>query len=645
MSKVGVGSYSEVYSAINDNREKLVYKIIPVENKSGTNKISQKSKSALSDLIITKTLNSLRSGSFEQASHYCENFTNLRGLNYVTSEVDRLQCDGNAQKENYRRKSSYKYLICEMADDGITLHNKKSLTPKEGIAICAQILAAFSVAESAVQFEHRDFHTNNILLTLTETPSLKYKLNNHTFEIPVYKWKVTIIDFTFSRLTVGKEDTPIYTDLQKLKISGLKNSSLFRVYDLQRKALKGNWDHYNPKTNIYWVEFVVKEVLKRVDNYWSSVGVHSKCITSDFYQMLQSWKDTISGVDARSAATGGVESMSKKASSGSEENSKPASVATTTTNSNCSSSTTSNSSNQIGGTTRSPEPPKKMNGLSLSELCCLFCCPPCPGRIAAKLAFLPPEATYTLIPGDASNHSLSLTDRAEWQYSQRDLEMIEVFYTRTSRGNRIACMYVRASSNPRFTVLFSHGNAVDLGQMSSFYLGLGTRINCNIFSYDYSGYGCSTGKPSEKNLYADIDSAWHALRSRYGISPEHIILYGQSIGTVPTVDLASRFEVGAVILHSPLMSGMRVAFPNTKRTWFFDAFPSIDKVPKVTSPVLVIHGTEDEVIDFSHGLAIYERCPKAVEPLWVEGAGHNDVELYGVYLDRLKQFITVDLAN
>ena len=39
---------------------------------------------------------------------------------------------------------------------------------------------------------------------------------------------------------------------------------------------------------------------------------------------------------------------------------------------------------------------------------------------------------------------------------------------------------------------------------------------------------------------------------------------------------------------------------------------------KVSSPVLVIHGTEDDVIDFSHGLAIYEKCPRAVEPLWVE---------------------------
>lgn len=70
-----------------------------------------------------------------------------------------------------------------------------------------------------------------------------------------------------------------------------------------------------------------------------------------------------------------------------------------------------------------------------------------------------------------------------------------------------------------------------------------------------------------------MDAAWTTLRNRYGVSPEHVILYGQSIGTVPTIDLASKYEVGAVVLHSPLMSGMRVAFPDTKRTWFFDAFP------------------------------------------------------------------------
>ena len=71
---------------------------------------------------------------------------------------------------------------------------------------------------------------------------------------------------------------------------------------------------------------------------------------------------------------------------------------------------------------------------------------------------------------------------------------------------------------------------------------------------------------------------------------------------------------------------------------------SISKVPRIVSPVLVIHGTEDEVIDFTHGLAIYERCPRALAPLWIEGAGHNDIELYSQYLDRLKRLINVDLT-
>lgn len=72
---------------------------------------------------------------------------------------------------------------------------------------------------------------------------------------------------------------------------------------------------------------------------------------------------------------------------------------------------------------------------------------------------------------------------------------------------------------------------------------------------------------------------------------------------------------------------------------------SIDKVHRITSPVMVIHGTDDEVIDFSHGLEIYDRTPITVEPLWVEGAGHNDVELYGQYLDRLKKFLDVELPR
>uniref|UniRef100_A0A8C4LED0 Alpha/beta hydrolase domain-containing protein 17C n=1 Tax=Equus asinus TaxID=9793 RepID=A0A8C4LED0_EQUAS len=304
-----------------------------------------------------------------------------------------------------------------------------------------------------------------------------------------------------------------------------------------------------------------------------------------------------------------------------------------------------------------PEPGPRMNGFSLGELCWLFCCPPCPSRIAAKLAFLPPEPTYTVLapeqrgpgapapapaaaaqpaapqpeegPGAGPGAcSLHLSERADWQYSQRELDAVEVFFSRTARDNRLGCMFVRCAPSSRYTLLFSHGNAVDLGQMCSFYIGLGSRINCNIFSYDYSGYGVSSGRPSEKNLYADIDAAWQALRTRYGVSPENIILYGQSIGTVPTVDLASRYECAAVILHSPLMSGLRVAFPDTRKTYCFDAFPRTSFPAEGPAPAMGGARTRAHAGVLPHRLSQSGQNRCQLSPCWflvpTDGRRRND---------------------
>ena len=175
------------------------------------------------------------------------------------------------------------------------------------------------------------------------------------------------------------------------------------------------------------------------------------------------------------------------------------------------------------------------------------------------------------------------------------------------------------------------------------------------------GYGCSSGKPSERNLYADIAAALQELKTRFNVPESQVILYGQSIGTVPSVDLASATPgVAALILHSPLMcvcsafASLRTLFDclgadcelraaafgelgaraleykllkvvrNMQAIYLricrcCDAFPSIEKIPHVRCPTLIVHGTEDEVIDFSHGLSLYESCPSSVEPLWVAG--------------------------
>uniref|UniRef100_A0A0D9YNK3 Serine aminopeptidase S33 domain-containing protein n=1 Tax=Oryza glumipatula TaxID=40148 RepID=A0A0D9YNK3_9ORYZ len=209
---------------------------------------------------------------------------------------------------------------------------------------------------------------------------------------------------------------------------------------------------------------------------------------------------------------------------------------------------------------------------------------------------------------------------------------------RTKRGTEVVAMYVR-QAGARLTLLYSHGNAADLGQMFELFVELSAHLNVNLMGYDYSGYGQSSGKPSEHNTYADIEAVYRCLVETYGASEENIILYGQSVGSGPTLDLASRLpHLRAVVLHSPILSGLRVMYP-VKHTYWFDIYKNIDKIPLVRCPVLVIHGTADEVVDCSHGRALWELSKVKYEPLWVKGGNHCNLELYPEYIKHLKKFV------
>lgn len=77
---------------------------------------------------------------------------------------------------------------------------------------------------------------------------------------------------------------------------------------------------------------------------------------------------------------------------------------------------------------------------------------------------------------------------------------------------------------------------------------------------------------SEQDTYADIEAAYRCLEESYGVKEEDVILYGQSVGSGPALDLATRLpQLRAVILHSPILSGLRVMYP-VKRTFWFDIY-------------------------------------------------------------------------
>eukprot|EP00126_Sphaerothecum_destruens_P005812 Sdes_comp19058_c0_seq1m9650 len=213
------------------------------------------------------------------------------------------------------------------------------------------------------------------------------------------------------------------------------------------------------------------------------------------------------------------------------------------------------------------------------EICSIFCCPPIPSRIASKLAFLPPACSYKLIAKNSDIHLAirQVSATSETSSSQSiNSESSENFVLfkppaflslqgitlRTRKNNTIAAYHIThkgsdSSSQESLTLLYSHGNAVDIGQMVTSLCYLSKILNINIFTYDYSGYGISTGKPSESNCYADIEAAWSYLVDTFGLSSQNIIPYGQSIGSGSAVYIALKHKnlVKALILHSPLSSG------------------------------------------------------------------------------------------
>lgn len=252
--------------------------------------------------------------------------------------------------------------------------------------------------------------------------------------------------------------------------------------------------------------------------------------------------------------------------------------------------------------------------------------------MAAKLAFFPPSPPSYELVDDGLTGLLTLS-----RFPHR--ENVEIMKIPTRKGNEIVAMYVR---NPMATstLLYSHGNAADLGQMYELFIELSIHLRVNLMGYDYSGYGRSTGKPSEHNTYADIEAAYKCLEENYGAREEDIILYGQSVGSGPTLDLATRLpRLRAIVLHSPILSGLRVMYP-VKRTYWFDIYKNIDKILLVNCPILVIHGTADDVVDCSHGKQLWDLCREKYEPLWVKGGKHCDLELFPEYLRHLKKFIS-----
>ena len=193
--------------------------------------------------------------------------------------------------------------------------------------------------------------------------------------------------------------------------------------------------------------------------------------------------------------------------------------------------------------------------------------------------------------------------------------------------------------SPRGLLFFIHGNGGDLSTWTTgvdFY----RKVNYDLFIFDSRGYGKSTGKiESEAQLHADVRAAWDTVAQQYRDRNIPIVIYGRSRGTGLAVQLARDVHPDLVVLvssYASLIAASQRAFPIVPRWVVKYPLRTDTLISDIKSPIMLIHGKQDELIPYSDSEQLRPLVRSPLEYLLVEGAGHNDIHQFPVYLEALE---------
>jgi len=198
---------------------------------------------------------------------------------------------------------------------------------------------------------------------------------------------------------------------------------------------------------------------------------------------------------------------------------------------------------------------------------------------------------------------------------------------RASDGTKLHAWWI-SGNDAKFTFLAFHGNAANIANRADTYKFLQS-MPANVLAVEYRGYGHSEGKPSEAGLYFDAEAGYDYVVNAKGIAPRQIVSFGQSLGTAVAAHLAAKREVGGVLLEAPFPSAAAVA---RRIFWFLPGlsltvasqFDLRERLRAIKAPLMIVHCSEDPVIAFEFGEAVFSGAHEPKHFLKIEGYCHEE---------------------
>jgi fermentation-respiration switch protein FrsA (DUF1100 family) len=201
----------------------------------------------------------------------------------------------------------------------------------------------------------------------------------------------------------------------------------------------------------------------------------------------------------------------------------------------------------------------------------------------------------------------------------------------TEDGLRLEGWFVPAGAPATgYTAIVFNGNAGHRGYRVDLAQGFAARGIASLL-FDYRGYGGNPGLPSERGLARDARGALAYLKARPDVDRSRLVYFGESLGAAVAIGLAVEDPPAALILRSPfasLAAMARVHYPVLPARWLLrDRYASIDRIPAIRSPLLVIAGDADQIVPVEQSLAIHAAANEPKRLVILKDADHNDAEL------------------
>jgi uncharacterized protein len=212
----------------------------------------------------------------------------------------------------------------------------------------------------------------------------------------------------------------------------------------------------------------------------------------------------------------------------------------------------------------------------------------------------------------------------------------------TADGERLRAWRMSAS-DARARIVYFHGNGGNLSNWAPTLAGIVHR-GYSVFAIDYRGYGLSTGRPTERGLYRDVDAAVRQAWTDESRLP--LVYWGRSLGGSMAAYAATTRAPGGVIVESSF-SNARAAVRDSPVLAILSLlasyrFPAARFLNRANVPVLVMHGTSDRVIPFARGRELFDELKTPREFFEIQGGDHNDAvppdaAAYWAAIDRFIQ--------